>query len=142
MCSTSKLINFSSFYLFQAEESLSETYKDKEYTGIAGLPEFTKVSADLAYGANNPIIKDKRVNYNEFLYLFIFVCIFIFSLQSVKVFLVLELYVLVVNFWLVSIPDLVKFYFPHPRGETMDQFSRILASKPAHIATSIPAPMA
>jgi aspartate/tyrosine/aromatic aminotransferase len=78
MCSTSKLINFSSFYLFQAEESLSETYKDKEYTGIAGLPEFTKVSADLAYGANNPIIKDKRVNYNEFLYLFIFnyICLY------------------------------------------------------------------
>lgn len=38
-----------------------EKYKDKEYAGIAGLPEFTKVSAELAFGAGNPVLANKHV---------------------------------------------------------------------------------
>lgn len=40
---------------------LDEKYKDKEYAGIAGLPEFTKVSAELAYGLDSSVLKDKRL---------------------------------------------------------------------------------
>ncbi len=40
---------------------LTEKYKDKEYAGIAGLAEFTKVSAELAYGNGNPVLADKKV---------------------------------------------------------------------------------
>ena len=47
--------------LLQAEEALNQTYSDKEYTGIAGLPEFTKVSSELAYGSTNPILSDGRL---------------------------------------------------------------------------------
>ncbi len=40
---------------------LSNIYKDKEYTGIAGLPEFTKVSAELAYGRDSAVLKENRL---------------------------------------------------------------------------------
>lgn len=40
---------------------MSEKYKDKEYAGIAGLAEFTKVSAELAYGSGNPVLSNKQV---------------------------------------------------------------------------------
>lgn len=43
---------------------LADKYKDKEYAGIAGLPEFTKVSAELAYGQGNPVLTNKQVNNN------------------------------------------------------------------------------
>ena len=40
---------------------MAELYKEKEYAGIAGLPEFTKVSAKLAYGAQSEALTSNRV---------------------------------------------------------------------------------
>ena len=34
---------------------------DKEYLGIAGLPAFNKAAAELAFGDNSSVLKDKRV---------------------------------------------------------------------------------
>lgn len=44
---------------------IPEKYKDKEYAGIAGLPEFTKVSQALAYGSNSEAVASGRVSYLE-----------------------------------------------------------------------------
>lgn len=40
---------------------MEQKYQDKEYAGIAGIPEFTKVSAELAYGLDSPVLKDQRL---------------------------------------------------------------------------------
>lgn len=45
----------------QAEVQLGQRYPDKEYAGIAGLPEFTKLSAKLAFGENSPALAENRV---------------------------------------------------------------------------------
>lgn len=45
----------------RAEVKMAELYKDKEYTGIAGIPEFTKVSAELAFGNENEALSSNRV---------------------------------------------------------------------------------
>ena len=34
---------------------------DKEYATIAGIPDFCKVAAQLAFGENNSVLKDGRV---------------------------------------------------------------------------------
>jgi len=40
----------------KAEEAMKGLYQDKEYAGIAGLSEFTKASANLAFGPGNNIV--------------------------------------------------------------------------------------
>lgn len=42
-----------------AEKKLAESNLDKEYAPIGGLPEFCKASAELALGADSPVIKNK-----------------------------------------------------------------------------------
>ena len=39
---------------------------DKEYAGITGVPEFTKAAAELAFGADNQILKDSLVGWHGF----------------------------------------------------------------------------
>lgn len=46
----------------KAEAKMGELYTDKEYAGIAGIPEFTKVSAELAFGSANEALSSNRVN--------------------------------------------------------------------------------
>ena len=36
---------------------------DKEYAGTTGLPDFCKLSAQLAFGENSDVIKEGRVSY-------------------------------------------------------------------------------
>lgn len=45
----------------QAEQRLSTHYKDKEYTGIVGVSEFTAHSARLAFGEDCPALAEQRV---------------------------------------------------------------------------------
>jgi aspartate aminotransferase, mitochondrial len=45
----------------QAEQKIPSVYPEKEYAGIAGLPEFCRLSAQLAFGHNNPIVEEKKV---------------------------------------------------------------------------------
>ena len=46
---------------------------DKEYLGITGLPTFTKVAAELAFGANSQVLAEKRVyKSNAILLAFVF----------------------------------------------------------------------
>lgn len=40
---------------FQAEQEIMASKLDKEYAGIAGIPEFTKAAAELAFGADSPV---------------------------------------------------------------------------------------
>lgn len=40
---------------------MGEVYREKEYAGISGLPEFTKVSAKLAYGSQSEALASNRV---------------------------------------------------------------------------------
>lgn len=47
--------------VLQAEEELLAAKMDKEYAGITGIPEFTKAAAELAFGADNQILKDGLV---------------------------------------------------------------------------------
>ncbi|EGT43052.1 hypothetical protein CAEBREN_26153 [Caenorhabditis brenneri] len=45
----------------EAERQVMAANLDKEYAGIVGLPEFTKLSAELALGKNSEVIKNKRI---------------------------------------------------------------------------------
>eukprot|EP00081_Caenorhabditis_elegans_P027900 NP_741811.1 Aspartate aminotransferase [Caenorhabditis elegans] len=45
----------------EAERQVIAANLDKEYAGIVGLPEFTKLSAQLALGENSDVIKNKRI---------------------------------------------------------------------------------
>lgn len=45
----------------QAEGRLLERFKDKEYTGITGVPEFTALTAKLAFGDNCAALAEERV---------------------------------------------------------------------------------
>ena len=45
----------------EAERQVMAANLDKEYAGIVGLPEFTKLSAELALGQNSEVIKNKRI---------------------------------------------------------------------------------
>ena len=45
----------------QAEQKILAANMDKEYAGITGVAEFTKAAAELAFGADNPILKDGLV---------------------------------------------------------------------------------
>ncbi|CAP25602.1 Protein CBR-GOT-2.2 [Caenorhabditis briggsae] len=45
----------------EAERQVIAANLDKEYAGIVGLPEFTKLSAKLALGENSSVITDKRI---------------------------------------------------------------------------------
>jgi aspartate aminotransferase len=45
----------------KAEVRLTERFKDHEYTGIAGVPEFTAVTGQLAFGENCSALMEKRV---------------------------------------------------------------------------------
>lgn len=49
------------FMWVQAEKLIMEKGLDKEYAGITGVPAFTKVAGELAYGEDSPVIKDNRV---------------------------------------------------------------------------------
>ena len=49
--------------VIKAEEKLSELNLDKEYLGIAGLPEFTAAAAKLAFGDKSRVIADKLVRF-------------------------------------------------------------------------------
>jgi len=42
-----------------AEKKLFEAHLDHEYAGITGLPDFCKHAAELAFGADSPVIKNK-----------------------------------------------------------------------------------
>ena len=42
---------------------------DKEYAPIAGIPEFTKASANLAFGDDNEFVKNSLVNLQRFILL-------------------------------------------------------------------------
>lgn len=44
----------------KAESLIVEMNLDKEYAGIGGIAEFAKESANLAFGADSPVIKDGR----------------------------------------------------------------------------------
>lgn len=44
----------------EAESILLSENLDKEYAGIAGIPEFTNVAAKLSLGDNSSVIKEKR----------------------------------------------------------------------------------
>ena len=44
---------------------------DKEYAPIAGIPEFTKASANLAFGDNNEIVKNSLVCLQRFILLLV-----------------------------------------------------------------------
>ncbi|EGT43129.1 hypothetical protein CAEBREN_16777 [Caenorhabditis brenneri] len=44
-----------------AERQVMAANLDKEYAGIVGLPEFTKLSSELALGKNSEVIKNKRI---------------------------------------------------------------------------------
>lgn len=43
-----------------AEKWLLDSEADHEYTGIAGIPEFTAAAIKLALGENSAIIREKR----------------------------------------------------------------------------------
>lgn len=45
----------------RAEGMIPERYPEKEYAGIAGLPEFCKLSARLAFGSESPLLAEQRV---------------------------------------------------------------------------------
>ena len=45
----------------KAEERMMASKLDKEYAGIAGIPDFTRASVDLAYGEGNAAVAAKRV---------------------------------------------------------------------------------
>ncbi|CEI89409.1 Putative Aspartate aminotransferase [Rhizopus microsporus] len=45
----------------KAEKLIMEKGLDKEYAGITGVPAFTKVAGELAYGEDSPVIKDNRL---------------------------------------------------------------------------------
>ena len=45
----------------KAEARLGERFPDKEYTGIAGVPEFTQLSARLAFGEDCAAIREGRL---------------------------------------------------------------------------------
>ena len=45
----------------EAERKLLEQNLNKEYLGIAGLPEFVGLSLEFAYGKGSSALKDKRV---------------------------------------------------------------------------------
>ncbi|BCS20627.1 putative aspartate aminotransferase [Aspergillus puulaauensis] len=44
-----------------AEDKVVASRFDKEYAGITGIPSFTKAAAQLAYGADSPVLKDDRL---------------------------------------------------------------------------------
>ena len=56
--------------VIKAEEKLNELNLDKEYLGIAGLPEFTAAAARLAFGDKSPVITEKLVNMIRKIYIF------------------------------------------------------------------------
>lgn len=41
--------------VLKAEQEIMASKLDKEYAGIAGIPEFTKAAAELAFGADSPV---------------------------------------------------------------------------------------
>lgn len=45
----------------KAETKLAENYKDKEYTGIAGVPDFVNLTAQLAFGSDLKALQEGRV---------------------------------------------------------------------------------
>ncbi|CAB3400092.1 unnamed protein product [Caenorhabditis bovis] len=45
----------------EAERQVIAANLDKEYAGIAGIPEFTSLAAKLALGENSDVIKNKRI---------------------------------------------------------------------------------
>ncbi|KAL4752861.1 hypothetical protein BDW72DRAFT_170290 [Aspergillus terricola var. indicus] len=44
-----------------AEDKVVASRLDKEYAGITGIPSFTKAAAQLAYGADSPVLKEDRL---------------------------------------------------------------------------------
>ncbi|KAL4946995.1 pyridoxal phosphate-dependent transferase [Aspergillus filifer] len=44
-----------------AEDKVVASRFDKEYAGITGIPAFTKAAAQLAYGADSPVLKEDRL---------------------------------------------------------------------------------
>ena len=44
-----------------AEAMIGERFPEKEYAGIAGLPEFCKSAAKRAVGAESPLLAEQRV---------------------------------------------------------------------------------
>jgi aspartate aminotransferase len=44
----------------KAEESIINNKLDKEYTTIAGIPDFTANAIKLALGENSPVLSEKR----------------------------------------------------------------------------------
>ena len=48
--------------VFQAEERIMAAGMDKEYAGIAGIPEFCKAAAGLAFGENSPVLNEGKVS--------------------------------------------------------------------------------
>ena len=53
-------------YTLQAEALLMASKADKEYLPITGLPEFTKLAAKLAYGAESRPLIENRVCFPSF----------------------------------------------------------------------------
>ncbi|BFZ56289.1 aspartate transaminase aat1 [Savitreella phatthalungensis] len=47
--------------VLQAEEKIMKQNLDKEYAGITGVPAFTKLAAQLAYGADSAAVKEGRL---------------------------------------------------------------------------------
>ncbi|KAL8590269.1 Aspartate aminotransferase, mitochondrial [Nucella lapillus] len=44
--------------VLKAEQQILDDRLDKEYAGITGVPEFTKAAAELAFGADSPVLKN------------------------------------------------------------------------------------
>jgi len=50
------------YCVFQAEKKMAANSLDHEYGPISGLGDFTKLSAELAFGTSGDIIKAGRVS--------------------------------------------------------------------------------
>eukprot|EP00745_Piridium_sociabile_P041352 TRINITY_DN81614_c0_g1_i1.p1 TRINITY_DN81614_c0_g1~~TRINITY_DN81614_c0_g1_i1.p1 ORF type:complete len:431 (-),score=107.33 TRINITY_DN81614_c0_g1_i1:368-1660(-) len=44
--------------VLKAEKAIVDAHLDKEYAGITGVPDFTKAAAELAFGADSPVLKN------------------------------------------------------------------------------------
>jgi hypothetical protein len=48
----------------KAEEKIFNSKMNHEYAGITGVPEFNQVSAELIFGNEHGVLKDKRVRWD------------------------------------------------------------------------------
>jgi len=115
----------------QAESLLMASKGDKEYLPITGSPEFTKLAAKLAYGAESAPLVENRVCLLSLYTSFIRCSIHLFRLPSLNQYPVLGPFALVV----LSSPDTIPTrtanlsIFPNPAGVTTHLSSETLDSR-------------